>query len=195
MAPDFILQICVLVELAWSVLRPVRASLPRYSVLILGMIVALAALVIWPLANTAVAPDISPDGRIYVHLEQTAAILRVVCFLVIACFSQLLSIGWQDRELQVASGLGLYSFVSLIVAVLHSHLDVNAPLYSMLDRVASFSYLGTVVYWVVCFSRKEQERKEFSPQMQRLLLQMGGGARTGRIVLTGIPQKQAKKRD
>ena len=195
MAPDFILQFAVLVELAWSVLRPVRASLPRSSAFLLGMIIAVAGLVIWPLASGAVPPNVGPDGRIYVHLEETAAILRIVCFLVMASFSQLLSIGWRDRELQIASGLGFFSIVSLIVAVLHTHQDVGAPLYSLLDRVVSCSYLGSVLYWVLCFSRKEQERREFSPQMQRILVQMGGGARTDRIVLTGIPPKHATKRD
>ena len=43
------------------------------------------------------------------QLQHTVSILRILFFLVLAGGSQLLSIGWRDRELQVATGLGFYS--------------------------------------------------------------------------------------
>jgi hypothetical protein len=52
-----------------------------------------------------------------------------------------------------------------------------------------------MAYWVVSFSIKEQERKEFSPQMQQFLLQMGGGVRAGRIALTDLPAERSKLKD
>ena len=93
-----------------------------------------------------------------------------------ACFSQLLSIGWRDRELQVATGLGLYSIVSLTVTMLHSH-QFSGEKFHYLDYGVSLSYLGTLAYWVVSFAAKEYQRQEFSPQMRDFLLLMGGGAR------------------
>jgi hypothetical protein len=130
------------------------------------------------------------------HIEETFAILRVVCFLVMAGFSQLLSIGWRDRELQVATGLGIFSIVSLLVMLLHAQQQqVTTDLYYWLDLVVSISYLCTLSYWVYCFSAKEQERKEFSPQMQQLLLLMGGGARTSTIALTDLPSERSRKKD
>jgi hypothetical protein len=190
---DSLLQFAVLVELSWSVLRPVRASLPRATPFVLGVLMALAALVIWPLAGMTVPPHFSPQATLLFHVQETFAILRVVCFLIMASFSQLLSIGWHDRELQIATGLGFYSIVYLLVSVLHSH-QTAGDSYTSLDVVGTVSYLGTLFYWVFSFATKEQERKEFSPQMQQFLLLMGGGARAGRIALSDLPSDRSRKR-
>jgi len=105
----------------------------------------------------------------------------------------LLSIGWRDRELQVATGLGFYSIASLLVTVLHSHQAMGTQ-YHWIDQALSVSYLGTMTYWVFSFATKEQERKEFSPQMQQLLVLMSGGARTGRMALGDLPPEPKRKR-
>jgi len=194
LVPDSILQFGVLIELAWSVLRPTKASLPRGTLIVLTGLVLLTGLAIWPLAKMAVPAGLSAHADLFVHFQQTVAILRVVCFLVLAGFSQILAIGWRDRELQVATGFGFYAIISLIVAVMHSH-QADGPQYEWLDRAVVASYLSTLAYWVLSFSTKEQERREFSPQMQQILVQMGGGVRSGRVALTNIPPKQPRKRD
>jgi hypothetical protein len=194
MVPDALLQLAVLIELAWSVLKPSRALLPRGAIFVLAGLVILTGLILWPLAGLTMPPKLSHHAEIFVHFQQTIAILRVVCFLVMAGFSQVLSIGWKDRELQVATGLGFFSIVTLIVAVLHSHQESGTWAYHVLDNVTSASYLGAMFYWVLSFATKEQERKEFSPQMQELLLLMSGGARAGRVALGGLPSERPKKR-
>ncbi|MFC5861993.1 hypothetical protein ACFPT7_06790 [Acidicapsa dinghuensis] len=154
----------------------------------------MAGLIVWPLAGMTMPPGLSKHGELYVHFQQTVAILRVVCFLFMAGFSQVLSIGWKDRELQVATGLGFFSIVTLIVAVLHSHQEAGTLYYHWLDRATTCSYIGSLSYWIVSFVTKEQERKEFSPQMQELLLLMSGGARASRIALGELPSDQQRKR-
>ena len=176
MTVDAILQFTVLVELGWSVLRPIRSSLPRGALVALTVVVAVAGLVIWPLAGITTPEPLTSQGALVFHLNQTFAILRIVCFLVMASFSQLLSIGWRDRELQVATGLGFYSIISLLVTMLDSHHTSTSQSHMLHDAV-SLSYVGTLAYWVVSFAAKEYQRKEFSPQMQEFLLLMGGGAR------------------
>jgi hypothetical protein len=193
--PDALFQLAVLVELAWSVLKPSRQILPRGAIFVVAGLIVLAGLIIWPLAGLTIPPSLSRWGEIYVHLQQTTAILRVVCFLVMAGFSQVLSIGWRDRELQIATGLGFFSIVTLIVAVLHSHQEIATHAYHWLDNATSASYVGALTYWIFSFATKEQERKEFSPQMQQLLLLMGGGARTGRISLGDLPSERRRKKD
>jgi hypothetical protein len=191
---DSVLQFSVLVELAWSVLRPVRTSLPRKALLGLVILVALAGLAIWPLAAMTVPPWLTGKNALLLHLEETFAILRVALFLIMASFSQLLSIGWRDRELQVATGLGFYSIANLIVTVIHSHQSLTqGDQYHWLDAASSISYLGALTYWVYSFATKEQERKEFSPQMQNFLLLMSGGARSGRVALGDLPSKAPRK--
>jgi hypothetical protein len=190
---DALLQFAVLGELAWSVLRPVRNSLPRGSRFVLYVLIAIAGAAIWPLAAMTVPSNLAGADATLFHVAETFAILRVVCFLIMASFSQLLSIGWRDRELQVATGLGLYSIVSLLVTVLHSHMPSGTE-YNLLNQVQSASYAAAILYWLVSFATKEQERKEFSPQMQQLLVLMGGGARSGRIALGELPPEPSRKR-
>jgi hypothetical protein len=190
---DSLLQFTILVELAWSVLRPVRSSLPRGSLIVLNLLIALAGLAIWPMAGLALPQNLTGLSVFLFQIQETFAILRVACFLVMASFSQLLSIGWRDRELQIATGLGFYSIISLLVTLVHSH-QTWSPQYHWLDQALSVSYLGSLSYWVMSFATKEQERKEFSPQMQQLLLLMSGGARADRVALGDLSSERPNKR-
>jgi hypothetical protein len=197
MIVDSALQFAVLVELSWAVLRPVRTSLPRATIVVLTVLIGLAGLVIWPLAiKTAVPQGYVKWSAVVFHLQQTIGILRILCFLIMAAFSQVLSIGWRDRELQIATGLGFFSIVSLMVTLTHSQQsgsDIDA--FHWLDQLVSAGYLGTLSYWVLSFATQEQKRKEFSPQMQHLLLQLGGGVRAGRIALSDLPPEPSRNKD
>lgn len=190
---DFVLQFCVLVELAWSVFRPLRASLPRATVFVLGVLVAACGAAIWPFTDSTAFAHFPPQWHLLVRLQQAVSILRVVFFLVLAGFSQLLSIGWRDRELQVATGLGFYSVVSLISTMLHTH-QAPGVQYRRLDQLVVASYVCSLLYWVYSFAQKEAQRREFSPQMQSLLLAVAGAARTSRIALTDSTSGKMRKR-
>ncbi len=122
------------------------------------------------------------EWRLLLHLQQDISILRVLLFLVLAGCSQLLSIGWRDRELQVATGLGIYSLVSLAAALMHTHQSMESHFY-LLDRIVLASYLLSLLYWVFSFAQKEAKRREFTPQMRDLLLAMAGTAKATRIAL------------
>lgn len=98
MVIDSMMVFAVLVELAWSVLKPIRASLPRRSWIAIAVLIAVAGLLLWPLAGLTVPAHMAALDRGYFRLQQTFAILRVVVFLAMAGFSQLLSIGWRNRE-------------------------------------------------------------------------------------------------
>ncbi len=184
MITDAAFQFAVLVELGWAVLKPIRASLPRHTILILAGLVLFAGAIIWPVTAWAVPhdPHIGPVSRFCVHMEQTIGALRVVIFLVFAACSQLLSIGWRNRELQIATGLGIYSIFRLTVSLLHTHAQL-APYYATLETVVVASYSFSLFYWIVTFSQKESERQEFSPQMQNFLLTVAGVARANRIAV------------
>lgn len=189
---DSILEFSILVELAWSVLRPFRASLPRGALLaICGLIVALGA-AIWPFAVIPGFGNFPPEWHLLMRLEQTTAILRILLFLALAGCSQLLSIGWRDRELQVVSGLGFYSLVGLAVAMLHTH-QTMGPLFNHLQQFVVAGGLCSLLYWVACFAQKAPERREFSPQMRNMLLAVAGTARTARIALADSAADKRRK--
>ena len=183
LAIDSLMIFALLVEVAWSVLRPIRKSLPKHSWIGIAVLIAVGALILWPIAGLT-APVQNSLGRELFLLEQTPAILRAVFFLALAAFSQALSIGWRDRELQIASGLGFFSIVSLAVTMIHTHQSIGSE-YHWLDRVVSYSYLAALVYWDFAFAAKPAERREFTPQMQSMLLAVAGAARTSRVDLAG----------
>lgn len=179
---DSALVFSVLVEIAWSVLRPIRNSLPRRTLpIIIVLVVALGAAV-WPFSGLHLLADLTPTIRGIVHVQQTAAILRILFFLLLAGFSQLLSIGWRDRELQVVTGLGIYSLVSLLAAMMHTR-ETSVTQYGHLNQLVIASYLCSLAYWAFSFAQKEAPRREFTPQMQSFLLAVAGAARAERTAL------------
>ncbi len=181
----------VLVELAWSVLRPIRTSLPSRTPVVIGIVVLVIAVAIWPFAGLQALAGLSPAIRTIVHVQQTTAILRVLFFVALAACSQFLSIGWRDRELQVATGLGFISLVSLALAMLHTHQSTWTQ-YRHLNQLLVASYICSLSYWIVCFVQKEAERREFTPQMQNLLLAVAGVARAERTALSSARQSKGQ---
>ncbi len=179
---DSVLMFAVLVELAWSLLRPIRAQVPRYALLGIAALIALLAVLLWPVASWSHPDRLDRAGALFFRLQQTASLMRVSIFLMMAGFSQALSIGWRDRELQIATGMGLYSLVSLGVNIAHTYQAVGAS-YHWLDLLGASTYLFVLIYWVVCFATKEAERQEFTPQMRNFLLAAAGATRAARIDL------------
>jgi hypothetical protein len=180
MVVDSIFQFVVLVELGWAVLRPIRASLPKYSILILTLIFLVAAAVIWPISGHMIPAEILQKWSIFFfRMQQTVAVLRVVIFMALVGFSQLLSIGWRDRELQIATGLGFYSMCSLAIWVIHSHQTVSAKgSYRVLDQIGVAAYLCSLGYWVFSFAQQAEQRQQFTPEMRNFLLALTGGGRS-----------------
>lgn len=179
---DSVLGFSVLIEIAWSVLRPIQNSLPRRTLpIIIVLVIALGA-VVWPFAGLHLLADQTSVVRNIVHVQQTAAILRILFFLLLAGFSQLLSIGWRDRELQVVTGLGIYSLVSLLAAMMHTR-ETSAAQYYHLNQLVIAAYLCSLGYWAFSFLQKEAQRREFTPQMQSFLLAVAGAARAERSAL------------
>ncbi len=190
---DAALQLGVLVELAWSVLRPLRASLSSRALWLPAVLIAVVGAAIWPFSGIQEIAGQSSLMRNLVHLVQTVSILRVLLFLLLAGCSQLLSIGWRDRELQIATGLGFYSLVSLAVTMARFHLSL-ASQYRHLNQVVVASYLCSLLYWVFCFSQQEAERREFTPQMEHFLLALAGNARITRMALGDSANSNSQER-
>ena len=155
---DSILQLMVVIELAWTVLRPILPDRGRITLLMLSGLIALLALILWPITGGLVQLNLSPPRSILVHAEQMISILRVLCFLGLAVFSQVLALGWKDRPFQVAAGLGVFSLVSLAVTVLHVHSGPQYPSYHWLDRLTGLSYLGALLYWIIRFSKTPEAK-------------------------------------
>lgn len=194
LAIDSVFMFAVLVELAWSILRPFRSALPRGAIVVVALLIGGLFAAIWPFAHSAAYVHYGPQSRLLLHLQQTVAIMRILFFLVLAGCSQLLSINWRDRELQIATGLGFYSLVSLAVSILHAGQAVG-PVYYELDKIAMATYVGCLVYWIFSFARQAAPRREFTPQMQSFLLAVAGTARSARVAITAPGTTQLQDRD
>ena len=185
---DSLFQFGVLVEVSMAVLRPVRSSLPRGAIFAVGILIALFCAIIWPFTKTPDFDRLTFDSQMIVHFDLTFSVMRILFFLAIAGCSQLLSIGWRDRELQIATGLGFFSLISLTVAMLHtSQAPEFAAQYHHLEEFKSASYVCSIIYWIFSFAQQVPERREFTPQMQNFLLAMAGNARNTRIALANSP--------
>ena len=189
---DSILQLSVLLELAWSLLRPLRASLPRKTLIVLGVLILLAGAVVWPFAPLPSITHVSRQVHLVMQLQQTTSILRILFFLFLAAGSNFLSIGWRDRELQVATGLGFVSLIGVTAVMLQAH-ETTASQFLHLNQVLVASYLCCVSYWAYCFLQQEAERREFTPQMQSFLLSVAGAAHSSRVTLTESRSEKARK--
>jgi hypothetical protein len=85
--------------------------------------------------------------------------------------------------LQVATGFGFYSLVSLAVAVLNTH-HATAVRFKNLYYAVAISFLCSLFYWVWSFAQKEAERHEFTPQMRHTLLTLAEAVHVTRATLT-----------
>jgi hypothetical protein len=166
------------------VLRPYRVVLPKATVLIIAVLVLIAGAAVWPFTGAA-GLHIPPDWQRLLRMQQTFSTLRILVFLGLASLSQLLSIGWRNRELQVATGLGFYSLVSMGSSLMQTH-HASLLQFHLVETAVSASYLVSLVYWAYSFVREESPRQEFTPGMQNLLLSLAGAARSSRLDLEDI---------
>lgn len=188
---DSAIQYAVLVELTWSVLRRIGISFTRRT--LIGVVVGLLAsgVLVWPFSDAPGFAAFTPLSHFVFRLQASISMLRILLFLLIAGGSHVLSLGWRDRELQVATGLGAYSLASLIGSVLHAHQPAGVD-YHLVDQLVAASYVAALLYWIVCFSMAER-RRDFTPHMQGILVAVAKSARVQREALSNSVPKAASR--
>jgi hypothetical protein len=174
--PQYLLEACVLLEVAANVLQPVRKSLPKGALYFLAVLMVGIGAVGFFIAAHLNSASLA-HTRSFLVLNATMAILRLVTFILIAAFSQVLGIGWRNHVLQLVSGLAFYAAVTLVVEIAHSNLRAG-PDYSRqffeLDHLRVVGYLCSLYYWCYSFARQEAPRKEFNTKMSELLVSIAG---------------------
>jgi hypothetical protein len=66
--------------------------------------------------------------------------------------------------------------------------------YRRLDQMLVASYFCSLLYWIFSFAQADAQRREFSPQMERLLLAVAGAARTTRNALNDSASTDSQER-
>lgn len=183
--PQYLLEVGVLAEIAFNVIQPVRKALPRGLVIASGVAVLVIVIAGFLVATHTNASTLA-DPRAFTVINTTMAILRLATFILIAGFSQVLGLNWKNHVLQLASGLAFYSVVTLIVELSHSFLRGGPSYhanYIALDHLRIGGYLCTLYFWCYVFAKKEAPRKEFSPQMTKILISLSGSTERQRAVV------------
>ena len=188
---DYLLQFCVLVEIAHSVLRPHQARMSNRWVGVMGAscIAIFLAVLGYSFTKSAQGTDVSRVAADMEHINFLFSYLRLAVFAAIAGFSQMLGITWKNHVIRMAAGLAFYSAVSLIVQLSLAHLPrSNFALYSenywLLNHTQVIAYLCALTFWIWSFVQKDAPRREFTPQMQRILVTISQAARRDRVSLT-----------
>jgi hypothetical protein len=188
---DYLLQFCVLVEIAHSVLKPHQPRLTNRSIIVMGIscfVIFMAALG-WSFTRSAQGDELKHVTLRMEHINFLFSYLRLAIFAGIAGFSQMLGITWRNHVIRLAAGLAFYSAVSLIVQLSLSHLaQTDFALYTrdywLLNHTQVIAYLCALTFWVWSFVQKDAPRGEFTPQMQKILVTIAQAARRDRVSLT-----------
>ena len=185
---DYLFQFLIILEIGRNVFRPSKRSLPfkLWPIVTAGILVCAVVAAIF-------SPQMQSNGNdatthLLVQVTLGLAILKLLLFAGMAGFAQFLGIGWKDRVLRVASGLAFYGAVSLIVQLSSSHLSSANPAYQQdlitLARIQSIAWFMTLIFWIWAFSRNEAPRKDFTPQMQEVLVTIAQTAKRTRLAVT-----------
>ncbi|GGG95144.1 hypothetical protein [Silvibacterium dinghuense] len=165
-------ELGVLIEIAANVLAPAKRSLLGKLFSILFILIGLFGLGGFTYAMHANASSLAHPRTIFVA-NNTIAILRLITFLVIAGFAQVLGLGWKNHVLRLASGLAFYAAVSLVATLLQNRMHGGPSYYTQyhaLQQVVGASYICALYYWSYAFLRKEAPRKEFNSKMSEFLI-------------------------
>jgi hypothetical protein len=181
---QYLLDLGVLLEISWNVLRPVYTSLPRGSIGAFATAMGVAVL-----GGVVLAYHFGDTGNkiqdIKAPLDLMVGLLRMLIFAATAGFSQLLGIGWKNKVLQIATGLSFYSAADLIATLVERYSGDSSGLEAI--RVLAWTIELGFFLWV--FTTKEVRRREFSPQMEQFLVTLAGRARHARTALVRMQVK------
>ncbi|MGC2501646.1 MAG: hypothetical protein WA400_05950 [Silvibacterium sp.] len=182
---EYLLELGVLLEIAANVIRPAKQSFQRgvlYFFLGAILVIGLGSFFFAARANAVTLTD----HRTFIVIDTGFAILRLVIFLLIAGFSQVLGLNWKNHVLQLATGLAFYSLVMLVGELAQSQLragPIYTAQYSYWSKIQVIGYLCTLYFWCYAFAKKEAPRKEFSPQMTKILVSLSGSTKRQGSVL------------
>ncbi len=181
----YLLVTAALLEIAANVLRPAAMVFSRRMLYVLLTVILAVSCCSFFLAKW-INPAPFLGLRVFLVISTIATLLSLITFVMIAGFSQILGLTWKNHVLQSTTGLAFYSVVSLLTILMLSRLRAGASYaaqYRFWTRFQVVGYFCTLSFWCYAFLKQEAPRKEFSPQMQKILVQLSGSAKRQTAVL------------
>jgi hypothetical protein len=167
---DFVLQICVIFEMARIVLKPtgtwVRDALKTFLFLTIGgvCIAVLLAYTAKPQSPTSVMLWIE-RGNLF------SAMLSLELFIAMAAASSRLGLVWRNHVMGLAVGWSVWAIVDFFVEGAYSYLG---PQWHgiVLDQIRIISFQLVTIYWAIIFWLPEPKERTLSPEMQKYLISL-----------------------
>lgn len=184
-APEYILQIGVLYEIARNVLLPNKKNFSLKVFWVLGGLIFLSSLVT---VFAVTASKHGAPGWLEGSLNTTSLILslsRCLLFAGITLFSNVLGLSWRNHVQRIATGLAIYSLIDFVV-------DYEYTVYqnSSLDYYRIVAYLISLLYWIRTLSLPEPERKPLAPQVEALVYRVHQAVIADRKLLEDIRDRK-----
>ena len=165
---DIALQLGILWEVARIVLRPtgtwVRDARSFFLTFgIAGTVIAMGlAFALHPAARSSLAAW---------ELRGEAFSSLLICELFVALLfaSSRLALVQRHHVMALAQGLTVWALLSVGTDVAKNYISTG-PVFTQLDHVRIFAYLGALVYWIVIFWLPEPQRNPLPPEMLNYLV-------------------------
>ena len=162
----------VLLDLTRSVLRPLPVVSARGILFLLLLLTVSVGSMLWRMSDTWTIQAWSGWWHTTLRLGMTFSLVRILFLLLMAGLIQFLTdhfipVGWGDRELQIATGIGAYALVSVAASFAHTYF-LSPTAYRVIEQGVSASYYLCLVYWLVCFLRPEYTSAEQTDQVDEV---------------------------
>jgi hypothetical protein len=165
---DFALQVGIVMEIAYIVLRPTGTWVRDAKKLFFlsgGGGVLLAAGLAWivspPAANVLDRWEVR--GNLFTSL--------VICelFVLMTMTANRLGLGWRSHVMALGQGLTAWASVAVLIDALHSYFGTERE-FAVLEHVRMLVYLAALVYWGVQLWLDEPARQPISDELQRHII-------------------------
>jgi hypothetical protein len=167
---DFLLQLGVVWEIAYIVLRPtgtwVRDARKQF--------------ILWGAAGILIAAAlpflVTPPAATLLHRLEVRGNLftaLVVCELiaVVTRTSKSLGLGWRNHVMALGNGWTAWAVTAILVDGLHSFFGAE-HYFRELEHVRMIAYLAALGYWMVQFWLEEPARQPISPELRAHILDL-----------------------
>jgi len=150
MTVDTLFDLCVIAELGRNLLRYNRSSddpadSPAFAVVLFLLFAQLG----WQFAGFSVSPSRLIDRLAWIQ-GQATAILELAAFLALVVWSAVKKMRWPDRELRIATGMGVWAFVAFCVLLLRKDGFIGLE-YQWISRLTAIVCLFVILYWLYYF--------------------------------------------
>lgn len=167
---DVGVQLCVVVEIALQIFRPLGTWAPdlwRSFTFLLAGCVGLAAGLTW----LAAPPTVSIQQRVVLRGSLFSEALMSELFLGMSALSVSMGLPWKTHLARIAQGLGIFSIASILFEGLNNFHGVasGTGAYTTLAHLRILVYQGCLVYWIVMLARSAPQPKPLPERLRRHL--------------------------